>query len=338
MIKVGVIGTGYWGKNHLRVINSIAQAELSMIVDSREDIAKKYAKSYRTEYSTNYTDLLERDDIQAVILATPNSSHYSIAKDLIENGKNVLVEKPLCLTVENARKIIDLAKENSVTLMVGHIFSFNPAIRVLKQNIENHILGEIMFITISRMGLFPPRNDSGIILDLAIHDFDVITYLFNRKLPESITAVGGSYIRRAFEETAFVSMEYTNGIIANTNVSWLTPVKVRNLLISGTKGTASLNLITQELEIFESRIEENHNDLMSSQVYDLIYKEGMSYKPIIKKVEPLTMEDEHFINCLINKETPLVNGEVALKTLIMAEGALKSMKERKTIRIQHLYP
>ncbi|MFW9906301.1 MAG: Gfo/Idh/MocA family oxidoreductase [Candidatus Thorarchaeota archaeon] len=333
MIKIGVIGAGYWGRNHLRVINETSKAELAMIIDTRKKIARNYAKNYRTDFSTNYHDLKQRNDIPAVIIATPNSSHYPIAKDLIENGKHVLVEKPLCLNVKEAKDLVERAKRNNVTLMVGHVFSFNPAIRILKDLIDNNILGELMFIVISRLGLFPPRGDSGIIIDLAIHDFDVITYLFNRQLPERITATGGSYIRKSFEETAFVSLEYPGGVIAHTNVSWLTPVKLRNLLISGTKGAASLDLITQELEIFESRIERNHNNSVSSEVYDLITKEGMSYKPIVKKVEPLRMEDEHFIDCIIENKKPIVDGEVGLKTLIIAEGALKSIKERTSVKI-----
>lgn len=338
--NIALIGTGYWGKNHARVLNELKDVNFDTIVDVNEKNGRPLARRYHTDYTTNYEDVINNDDIDAVFICTPNSTHYEIAKRALEAGKDVFVEKPMCLNVSDAIHLNQIATDNDRILMVGHIFSYNSAINTLKTLIDKRELGELYFMISSRLGLFPPRLDSGVIYDLAIHDIDTIQYLLNRKLPVMVEATGKSYLRQKYEEVAFISLEFENDIIAHINASWLTPAKIRNFWISGTKKTAYVDLMTQVLEIFEQRIEKvpngNHNNgtaLPDPLDYNLITKQGISFKPLISAKEPMAEEDSHFIDCIVNRKRPLTDGNVAISTLLVADAAVQSLNLKKPIEM-----
>ncbi|MFQ5977119.1 MAG: Gfo/Idh/MocA family protein [Candidatus Heimdallarchaeota archaeon] len=332
MVSVGVVGAGYWGKNHLRILNEIPEANLSLIVEKDDSLAKKYSKLYKVETSQDHRGALIRDDIDAFIICTPNSTHYEIARYALDAGKHILVEKPMCLTSKNAQKLIDLAREQNVVLMAGHVYSYNASVRALFDLIKQDELGKLLFIISSRMGLFPPRPDSGVILDLAIHDIDIITFLLDRRLPDRVFATGRSYMRNKFEEIAFITLEFADDLMAHINTSWLSPMKVRNVCVSGTKKTANLDLIPQQLEIFEQGIEKTPRGA-GDEIFDLITRDGMSYKPPIEVREPLKVEDEHFIECIEKNQIPLTDGKIALDAIRVGEAAVRSLKERRYIEI-----
>ncbi|MFX0016547.1 MAG: Gfo/Idh/MocA family protein [Promethearchaeota archaeon] len=330
---MAVAGAGYWGKNHLRILNELGQVNLVCAIEKNLSRAKQFSRMYHIDYETSFDKAIRRDDIDGVIIATPNITHYQLASKAITNGKHVLVEKPMCLSSLEIVKLIDLAKESAVILMGGHTFSFNSAVLTLKEIINKGELGSLFFILCSRLGIFPPRTDSGVILDLSIHDIDVVTLLVDRELPLTITATGKSYLRRLFEEIAFITLEFENEIVANITSSWLTPAKIRNCWISGTERTAFVDLIPQTIEIFEQKIDKIPNE-ENNGLYDLITKEGISYKPLIKAKEPLKEEDAHFIECIIKGTKPRVDGETALKTILIAEAAIESLKQRKQIKME----
>ncbi|MFX0151612.1 MAG: Gfo/Idh/MocA family protein [Candidatus Hodarchaeota archaeon] len=334
LVNMAVAGAGYWGKNHLRILNELGTANLVCTIEKDLPRAKQFSRMYHIDYETSFDSAMTRKDIDGIIIATPNSTHFQLASKAIEHGKHVLVEKPMCLSSGETAKLIDLAEENSVVLMAGHTFSFNSAVLKLKEIIDKGELGDIYFILCSRLGIFPPRPDSGVILDLAIHDIDIVSLLVDRQLPITVTATGKSYLRQLFEEIAFITLEHENDVVANLTSSWLTPAKIRSCWISGTERTAYIDLRPQTIEIFEQKIDKVPNS-ENNGLYDLITKEGMSYKPLIKAKEPLKEEDAHFIECIKNGNKPKVDGEIALKTVLVAEAAMDSLRNRKQIEMDN---
>ena len=336
-VNVAVIGAGQWGKNHLRVLNELHQANLVCVVEKDLNKAKYYSSLYHIGFETSFTEAVKRSDIDAFIIATPNCTHHELASEAIKNGKHIMVEKPMCLSSKDAMELIDLAETHSVTLMAGHVFSFNPAVLKLKEIIDEGDLGNLHFILCSRLGLYPPRPDSGVIIDLALHDFDIISLLLNRRRPRSVMAAGKSYLRQLFEEIAFITLEYGDNVIAHTSASWLTPAKIRTCWVAGTDRTAFLDLLPQTIEIFEQRIEKVVND-NKDELYDLVTKQGLSYKPHINVKESLKEEDSHFIECVEKRKRPKIDGRVALETILIAEAAVESLEMKKYIEFEKFNP
>ena len=299
MIKVGVVGVGSMGFNHARIYSEMRNVELVAIFDPNLEASERVARTYNTTYENEIMSLINYHEIDAVSIVTPTSTHYEIAKKFIENGIHVLIEKPVTKTNEEALELIRLAEENKVITMVGHIERFNPAIMKLKEIVGSNELGKIITCSIKRVGLYPPRiNDVGIILDLGIHDIDLMNYLFNfgyNKI-KNINTMAGKY-RHSKEDYAVILLEYTNGEQGIIQTNWLTPYKKRTLEIIGSEGMVEVDLIEQSLQI--------------------ITKER---KCIIKvaKEEPLKNELDYFIDCIKNKVNPTPSLEEGNNALLIA--------------------
>lgn len=327
MINIGIIGAGQWGKNHVRVWHDLPNANMASIADKNRRVLADLERRYSVKGSQDYKEILENPDITAVDVCTPNDTHYKIVKGAFEAGKDVMVEKPLTLKLKNARKLIELSKETKKVLMVGHVFRFNPAVRYLKDSINAGMFGKLHFLCADRIGLYPPKKDSGVVIDLGIHDVDIFQFLME-SMPVSVTATGGSYLRKQFEETAFIDLCYENGVVAHANISWLIPKKVRAVWVAGEKKSAYVDYASQEAEIFSKGIEREYD---SFGKFTLIQREGDTYKPYIKTEEPLRVELLHFIDCVENRKTPIASGEVAYDVLSIIKATHDSMKKKKTI-------
>lgn len=310
MVRVGVVGTGSMGQHHVRIYAGMHDVNLVGIADVDKERIDKLAENYGTQAYTNYEDLLDQN-LDAVSIAVPTTLHKKVALDTIERDINILVEKPIADTVKNANEIIEAARQNGVKLMVGHVERFNPAIIKLKELINNGQLGDIISISAKRVGPYNPRiRDVGIILDLGTHDIDIMSYLYGEKVKE-VYASAGSVIH-SHEDHAIITLNFNNGNSGVIETNWLTPHKVRNLTVIGSKGIAEVDYIKVTLRIFD--------------------REWVREAKIDKE-EPLKLELLHFIDCVQHDKEPLVSGQEGKHALEVALAAEESYKTGKVTQL-----
>lgn len=310
MLKVGVIGAGAMGKNHIRIYSEMSGVELAGISDIDRELVDGLAKQYHTKAFTDYKELLA-EGLDAVSIVVPTKMHRQVAIDAIDAGAHVLVEKPIADTVENARAIIEAAKNNDRLLMVGHIERFNPAVIKLKEIIDSGLLGKIVSISTTRVGPYNPRiRDVGVILDIGVHDIDVISYLYGTHVNQ-VYAVAGADIH-SFEDHATIHMRLNHAFSGLVEVNWLTPHKVRKLTAVGVGGVAYLDYIDQTVELHDS---------------------GWVRKAKIEFKEPLKNELEYFIDCINKGKQPEPCGMDGKHALRVSLAAISSYKEEKLIEI-----
>lgn len=313
-INVAVAGVGVMGQNHARVYSEFKEANLVAVADVNQETGESVANRFGCKFYNSFESLLDNEPIDAVSIVVPTSYHRDIALLALKRGIATLVEKPLADTRDAALDIIKAAQAQNTQLMVGHIERFNPAAAKLKEIVSERQLGEIMSITTRRVGIAPPRiKDAGVIIDLGVHDIDICNYLLDSQ-PDNIFASGGSALISSREDYAHIFLQYgkANAII---QVNWITPVKVRILNVTGTKGYAELDYVNQRLTLYQANIDTTYDDYG-----DFIVKFG---KPVtieaeVQKQEPLKLEIEHFVNCVQNGKRPLVGGEEGLAALEIA--------------------
>ncbi|WP_319507199.1 UDP-N-acetylglucosamine 3-dehydrogenase [uncultured Methanolobus sp.] len=311
MLKVGVIGAGAMGKNHIRIYSEMPGVELVGISDIDRELVEGLAQQYDTKAFTDYMELLA-EGLDAVSIVVPTKMHRKVAIDAIEAGAHVLVEKPIADTVENAKAIIEAADNNSRLLMIGHIERFNPAVIKLKEIIEDGLLGKIVSISTTRVGPYNPRiRDVGVILDIGVHDIDIISFLYGRPVNQ-VYAVAGADIH-SFEDHATIHMRLDHEFSGLVEVNWLTPHKVRKLTAVGVGGVAYLDYIDQTVELHDS---------------------GWVRKAKIEPKEPLKNELEYFIDCINNDKQPEPCGMDGQHALKVSLAAINSYKMEKLIEIK----
>jgi len=311
MLKVGVIGVGAMGKNHARLYSELLGVELIGVADVNETLAISVAQSYGCKPFVDYNDLLD-ENLDAVSIAVPTTRHMGVALDAIEKGINILIEKPIADTGENADEIIKAARKHKVKLMVGHIERFNPAIVKLKELIDNELLGNVVSISAKRVGPYSPRiSDVGIIIDLGTHDIDIMSYLYGERV-KAVYASAGSVVH-SHEDHAIITLNFGSGSSGVIDTNWLTPHKVRNLTLIGSKGIAEVNYIEETLRIFDQEWVRDAK---------------------IEKEEPLKLELMHFIDCVQNDREPLVSGKEGKHALEVALAAVESARTGKVQEIK----
>jgi UDP-N-acetylglucosamine 3-dehydrogenase len=310
-LNAAVIGCGSWGRNHARVYSELPNVNLVAVADTAPAAANEVAEKYRVKPYTESAKLLEDPDIQLVSICTPTVTHARLALQAIEQGKHVLVEKPMTNTVKEAKTLIKASKKRGVTLTVGFVERFNPAVQEAHRRIAKGEIGGVILAHTRRVSQRPLRiGDVGVIKDLAIHDIDITSILFNEE-PRTIYATAGS-IAHQFEDYANINIGYPENRTAFIEANWLTPKKVRQLNVTGTKGIMTVDYITQQLTI--------ENDQRLTQ-------------PNIPYQEPLYLELKSFADSIINDAPPSVTGEDGLRTLQICEAALKSSRTGKQVRL-----
>ncbi len=315
-IKIGVIGVGNIGKHHARIYSELDDSELVGISDIDESLGNKISNLYRCKYYKNYIELLKDKDIEAVSIAVPTKLHKQVALDAINYKKHLLLEKPIAETVEDANEIIKVAKKAKIKLFIGHIERFNPAVQKLKQIIDNGRLGKLTSIIARRVGLPPAKiNDTNVLLDLAVHDIDIINYLINKE-PELIYATSGNAVISSTKDRAEIFLKYGD-VSSFIQVNWITPIKIRGLSITGTKGYAELDYVNQKITLYENNpgninlIYENFEDFLKRFTPDKI-------ELGINQEEPLKNEIKTFLDCIEKNTNPIVSGEQAVLALKIA--------------------
>lgn len=310
--NVAVIGVGYWGKKHVE--EYVALGANVTAVDLNEDNLKFCAEKYSVETAKDYKDILANDKIKAISICTPNETHYKLAKDCLNAGKNVLVEKPLAMTVEQGRELIDLAKDNGSTLAVGHIFRFNNAIDKVKEMVENYELGEIRIVKIKWANTEPLFEDRDVIFDLAPHSFDIINYLLKRN-PEEVSCVGNAYRRSKHKGVEAVFINCMLGeIVINIELSWLTPPKERSLVVVGSNKSVLVNCTAQTIKLVEN---------------------NKSYNLEMIPNNTIRTELQSFLSCIDDKNKKNISdGSVGLDIIKMIEICQKSLNEKRTLKFE----
>jgi UDP-N-acetylglucosamine 3-dehydrogenase len=303
MIRVGVIGVGAMGQHHVRIYHEMEGVELVGISDVDRTRVEELASQYGTKPFTDYKELLA-ERLDAVSIVVPTTLHKQVTMDVLESGANILVEKPVADTIENADSMIKAAREAGRVLMIGHIERFNPAVTRMKEIVNSGLLGKIVSISTRRVGPYNPRiRDVGIIIDLGVHDIDVISYLYGSKVSE-VYSIAGNDIHSQ-EDHASMILKFKDNRSGVVELNWLTPHKTREMTVVGLQGVAYLDYIDQTVSIHD--------------------KEWIR-EAKVEKGEPLKKEIEHFVQSVNESKTPLITGEDGKHALEVALAAIKSYK------------
>jgi len=332
-IRVALAGIGHWGPN---VAHSIVAAggELGWLCDRDADRLRKFAQRYPYVRTTgDFAAMLTDPSVDAVVIATPTSTHHSFARAALDAGKHVFVEKPLALTSGDASELVDLADAKQRVLLVGHVFQYNAAIRALKCFIDDGELGDLMYMSFTRTNLGPVRTDANALWDLAAHDISIMTFLLN-ELPETVTASGYSYINPGVEDVVFAAFNFANGVAAHVHASWLNPRKVRSITVIGDEKMAEvddLDLRTP-IRLFDKRIEaaEPHTLVGSFVEFKATIVDGAITVPRVEVNRPLETECIHFLECIRTGQRPISDGKNGLEVVRILEAANRSLQQNST--------
>ena len=315
MKKLGtaVVGTGFWGKNHARVYKDLQETDLLAVCDVDAVRAKAVADQFGAKPYTSVRRMLQNEEIKAVSICTWSTSLARVAIEAVKAGKHVLVEKPMAASVKQAERLVDEAKKKRVHLTVGFLMRFIPGLQQMKKAVEEKTIGELVSATAKRVSQWPERiGDVGVVKDTAIHDIDVMLYLFNED-PIAVYAKTGSMRHKKFEDYAQIMLTFEKGKTAFIESNWLTPYKTRILIVTGSEAIMNLDYITQELRIEDAK---------------------ETVQPRYPTTEPLKLELRHFANCVLGKEKPLITGLDGLRALRIAEAALKSSASGRIIKLK----
>lgn len=329
MIKVGVIGYGYWGPNLVRNFFEVASTQVVAVSDMREDRLQQVRNRYPSiETTTDYKQLLENSEIDAIAIATPVSTHFDLAMQALQHGKHVMVEKPMTSSSEQALRLIDEADRRNLTLMVDHTFVYTGAVRKIKEMVATGKLGDIYYYDSTRINLGLFQRDVDVIWDLAVHDLAIMSYVLPCA-PCAVAATGIDHITGGTENLAYITMFFEENLIAHLNVNWLSPVKVRRTLIGGSKQMIVYDDMepSEKVKIYDKGI--TVNGTQDSLYKALVgYRSGDMFAPQLDVSEALKLEIEHFADCIRTGAEPLTGGQAGLQVVRILECASYSMKQR----------
>ena len=330
MLKIGIIGCGYWGPNLIRDFSEIDEVEITALCDSSLDKLSRFKKKFpNAQTSTSSEELFNSKNIDAIVVATPASTHYRLAKQALMHGKHVLVEKPMTHNVDEAEELIDLSKKQKRVLMVGHTFEFNPAVIRIKELIAQGELGKIYYITSRRLNLGKIRDDINALWNLAPHDISILNFIID-SMPLKVKAWGGSFLKDGHEDLAFINLTYPDNIIANVHVSWLDPLKVRDTVIVGSKKMVLYDDVDSEarIKIYDKGADKlgHHNTPGGFGEFQIKLRAGDLLVPKIDMTAPLKEECRHFVYCVLNNKRPKTDGENGLKVVRVLNAANESLK------------
>lgn len=327
MIRVGVIGYGYWGPNIVRNFMSVDGAKVVAVCDLHPRAREKAAKVWPslTIYD-NCERLIQSPEVDAVAVVTPVYTHYELARKALGSGKHVFVEKPFTSTVRQAEELIELAERKNLTIMVDHTFLFTGAVMKIKELIEDETLGRLYYFDSTRVNLGLFQHDVNVIWDLAPHDLAIMDYLIGEQ-PEAISATGQSHLNGK-EDIAFITLYFRNQFIAHFNVNWLSPVKIRQTLISGDRKMLVWNDLDadQKIKIYDKGVDVTSRE----SIYELLvrYRSGDVWIPRINGAEALQVEAGYFIKCIQGGEKPVNDGHAGLRVVRILEATNQSLMNR----------
>src|SRR4030095_2141614 len=324
-LKVGLIGYGYWGPNLLRNLHETDGVQVKRCVDVRAERRVAASKRYPTvQVSAEADEIFSDPEIDAVVLATPVFTHHTLAKQALEANKHVLVEKPITRTVEEAEELIGLAKKRDLILMVDHTFIYTGPVRRMKEIIDAGELGELYYLDSVRVNLGLFQHDIDVIWDLAPHDVSILTYLIPEK-PQSVSAVGADHTGRGLVDVAYLTLHLPKNFIAHFHVNWLSPVKVRQNLIGGSRRMLVYDDMepSEKVRVYDRGIQVRSQEGIYKALVD--YRMGDVWSPKLDVREALSVECEHFVNCVRTRKNPNSDGESGLQVVKILEAASASI-------------
>ena len=329
MVRIGVIGYGYWGPNLVRNFAEGSDTQVIAVADMKSDRLQLAARRYPgVETVSDYRDLLNNPRIDAVAISTPVSTHFPLAMEALQAGKHVLVEKPMTADSDQALRLIDEAARRNLVLMVDHTFVYTGAVRKMRELINTGSLGDIYYYDSTRVNLGLFQHDVNVIWDLAVHDLSIMEYILPEE-PVEVSATGIGHVNGAGEDTAYVSVFYSGSIIAHLNVNWLSPVKIRRTLIGGTKSMIVYDDIesSEKIKVYDKGVVVKNGP---ESLYKLMvsYRSGDIYTPRIDVTEALSIEAQHFADCIQTGATPITDGHAGLRVVNVLEAATRSVRER----------
>jgi predicted dehydrogenase len=332
MTTVALVGYGYWGPNLLRNYMELPQAQVKWVCDPRPEALEKAVTRYPSvRATTDFEDVLTDPDVEAVLVATPITTHHPLAKAALEAGKHVFVEKPIAASATQAAELAELADAADLTLMVGHTFVYSPPVRKVKQIIDSGDLGEIRFVTSQRVNLGLHQKDVSVIWDLAAHDLAILDYWLGngqtgpRDEIASVSVTGRACVRQNVPDIAFVNLRFRSGVVALVHVSWLSPVKLRRTVVVGSKKMVLYDDTKPDEQV---RLYDHGVDFPEPSTFgefELSYHTGDIIAPRLDTSEPLRVEAEHFLECVESGDRPLSDGAAGLRVVRVLEAAEQSL-------------
>jgi predicted dehydrogenase len=312
MLRIGIIGYGYWGPNILRNFEKCRLVKVAAVCDKNENALSNWKEKHPAIKAVyDYHEVTDAPDIDAVAIVTPVSSHYHLAKRALDHGKHVFIEKPFTDSVAHAEALIEIAERKNLSIMVDHTFLFTGAVRKIKELMDAQSLGKIYYYDSTRFNLGLFQHDVNVIWDLAPHDFSILNFIIS-EYPTALSATGRSHVD-GHEDIAYITLFFSSTLIAHINVNWLSPVKIRTTLIGGERKMLVWNDVNddEKIKVYDKGIEVSTTE----GIYDLLvnYRSGDIWTPRIDPQEALKAECSHFIECILNDQKPLNDGYAGLQ-------------------------
>jgi predicted dehydrogenase len=327
LIRMAVIGYGYWGPNIVRNLHSVDSCQVVALCDKSEAALARASRLYPgIPMTTEFEEVLTSPHIDAVAIVTPVWTHFALAKAALENGKHVFVEKPLTSTAAQAEELIELAERKNLKLMVDHTFLFSGPVTKIRELVDIGALGPLYYFDSTRVNLGLFQHDINVIWDLAPHDLSIMDHIIREK-PEAVVATGGKHLN-GLADVAFITIYFPDNVIAHVNVNWLSPVKVRTTLIGGEQKMLVWNDLDadEKIKVYDKGVKITSRD----DVRELLvsYRSGDVWAPKVEQTEALKVELQYFIDCILNDRTPFNDGGAGLRVVRLLEAADQSLKQR----------
>jgi len=330
MIRLAVIGAGQWGPNLIRNFHNKQTSEVVWVIDRDAARLKEVHAHFPDVQTAEGPEQALRDpSVHAVVVATPTSTHYALAKEALERRKHLLVEKPLTTEVKQGLQLLELAMSQRLTLMVGHVFVYNPAVRKVKDYLDTGYLGKVYYVSMVRTNLGPIRLDVNAAWDLAAHDLSIANYWLDAE-PQSLSAIGGTWINQGIEDAVFATLRYSQGVLVNLHASWLNPRKTRDIMVVGERRMLTfddLNL-NEPLHIYDTRVSDARSRpayVDSFASFRASIRRGDITVPKVPVGEPLALQCAHFLECIATGTQPFSGGREGIAVVRALEAMQRSM-------------
>lgn len=335
-MRIGVIGCGYWGSKHVRVLQQMEEVDSVVAIDPREERRAALSRSFPTVESVPDLEAA-LDRVDAVVIATPPTTHLGLGLRALESGKHVLIEKPMTTSTADARRLVERAESASLTLMVGHTFEYNSAVWKLRDLVTSGELGDVYYVDTARLNLGLYQPDINVVWDLAPHDVSIANYILGHK-PTTVQAWGSCHAHSYLEDVAYIRLYYADlNVTAQIHVSWLDPCKVRRVTVVGSQKMAVYNDLTDQerIRIYNKGVvatseEDDFHDLPMS------YRYGDIVSPFISFQEPLSIQDQHFIESIVSGRRPLTDGWSGLAVVHVLEAVELSLQQARAVTLEPL--
>jgi predicted dehydrogenase len=339
MLKVAVVGCGYWGPNLIRNFVMYPDTEVIWVCDINESALNRTLSPYPSIKKTQYLDDVLCDaSVEAVVIATPVNTHFSIAKRCIESGRHVLVEKPLAMSLEEGTALVQLAEEKNLQLMCDHTFCYTGTVQKIKEIVDSGSLGDILYFDSVRINLGLFQSDINVIWDLAPHDLSILEYLFDNN-PVSVSAHGVSHAGNGIENIAYVTISYNNSFLAHLHLNWLSPVKLRTTILGGSEKMLVWNDMesVEKVKIYDKGITIRNGEAEERRQLLVSYRSGDMYAPKIDTTEALYNMVNEFYRSVTEKRPAETDGHAGLRVLQILEACDRSIKaDGANVRLRHV--